>query len=125
MDKLVMGDLQLMEAPAEWIPGEMDTLMAGVRGYEDSAAAIGYSVYYYAEDMRMAEGMKIIRVDGVEPTDGTIGSEEYPLINPYFAVIAADTPEDDPTRILYDWMVSTDGQLVLEQQGYVPVRQEG
>ena len=123
MDKLVMGDLEMMEAPAEWIPGEMDTLMAGVRGYEDSASAIGYSVYYYAEDMRMAEGMKIISIEGVEPTDETIGSDTYPLINPYFAVISAEANE--PTRVLYDWLVRFDGQMVLEQQGYVPVNKEG
>ena len=123
MDKLVMGDLEMMDAPAEWIPGEMDTLMQGVRGYEDSASAIGYSVYYYAEDMRMAEGMKIISIEGVEPTDETIGSDTYPLINPYFAVISAEANE--PTRVLYDWLVSVDGQMVLEQQGYVPVNKEG
>lgn len=125
MDKLVMGELEMMQAPQEWIPGEMDTLMAGVRGYEDSAAAIGYSVYYYAEDMRMAEGMKIISVDGTEPTDDTIASDAYPLINPYFAVMGAENDADSPTRILYDWLVSADGQKVLESQGYVPVRQEG
>lgn len=123
MDKLVMGDLEMMEAPKEWIPGEMDTLMEGVRGYEDSAAAIGYSVYYYAEDMRMAEGMKILSIEGVEPTDKTIGSDTYPLINPYFAVISAEA--DENTRVLYDWLVSADGQMVLEQQGYVPVNKEG
>ena len=123
MDKLVMGDLEMMEAPKEWIPSEMDTLMEGVRGYEDSAAAIGYSVYYYAEDMRMAEGMKIISVEGIEPTDETIGSDEYPLINPYFAVISAEA--DENTRVLYDWLVSQDGQMVLEMQGYVPVSKEG
>lgn len=122
MDKLVMGDLAMMEAPAEWIPGEMDTLMEGVRGYEDSASAIGYSVYYYAEDMRMAEGMKIISIEGIEPTDETIGSDVYPLINPYFAVISAEAEEN--TRVLYDWLVSTDGQMVLELQGYVPVNKE-
>ena len=125
MDKLVMGDLEMMPAPQEWIPGEMDTLMAGVKGYEDSAAAIGYSVYYYAEDMRMAEGMKIISVDGIEPTDATIAADEYPLINPYFAVMGKETEADSPTRILYDWLISAEGQSLLESQGYVPVRQEG
>ncbi len=123
MDKLIMGDLEMMDAPVEWVTGEMYTLMKGVRGYEDSASAIGYSVYYYAEDMRMAEGMKIISIEGVEPTDATIGSDEYPLINPYFAVISAEANE--PTRVLYDWLVSADGQMVLEQQGYVPVNKEG
>lgn len=125
MDKLVMKDLEMMEAPAEWIPGEMDSLMRGVKGYEDTAAAIGYSVYYYANDMRMAEGMKIIGVEGVSPTDETIADESYPLINPYFAVIAADSAADSPTRILFDWLLGAEGQAVLKSQGYVPVGQEG
>lgn len=125
MDKLVMGELEMMEAPQEWIPGEMDTLMAGVKGYEDSAAAIGYSVYYYAEDMRMAEGMKILAVEGVAPTDETIAADAYPLINPYFAVIGGAAPADSPTRLLFEWLVSEDGQAVLESQGYVPVGTEG
>lgn len=121
MDKLVMGDLEMMEAPQEWIPGEMDSLMQGVRGYEDSAAAIGYSVYYYAEDMRMAEGMKIIAIEGVEPTDDTIADSTYPLINYYFSVIGAEAEESSPTRILFDWLRSAEGQSLLESQGYVPV----
>lgn len=125
MDKLVMGDLEMMQAPQEWVPGEMDTLMAGVKGYEDSAAAIGYSVYYYAEDMRMAEGMKILSVEGIAPTDETIAADKYPLINPYFAVISAEQAADSPARILYNWLVSPEGQAVLESQGYVPVGQEG
>ena len=121
MDKLVMGDLEMMEAPQEWIPGEMDSLMQGVRGYEDSAAAIGYSVYYYAEDMRMAEGMKILPITDVEPTDATIADGSYPLINYYFAVIGSYQEKDSPTRILFDWLQSADGQALLESQGYVPV----
>ena len=121
MNKLVMDGLEWMEAPEEWVPGEMDSLMRGVKGYEDTASAIGYSVYYYANDMRMAEGMKILKIEGVEPTDETIGDESYPLINPYFAVISADAAADSPTRLLFDWLLGADGQAVLESQGYVSV----
>jgi len=121
MDKLVMGDLEMMAAPQEWIPSEMDTLMQGVRGYEDSASAIGYSVYYYAEDMRMAEGMRILPIEGVEPTDATIADGSYPLVNYYFAVIGKEQEKDSPARILFDWLRSIDGQTLLESQGYVPV----
>jgi len=119
MQKLVMKDAQMAPAPQEMIPGEMDTLMTAVKGYADSANAIGYSVYYYANDMRMADGLKILKVDGIEPTDETIGDGSYPFVNPYFVVIADSTAADSPTQILHDWLLSDAGQTLLTGEGYV------
>lgn len=119
MLKLVMGDTPMMEAPAEYVAGDMGELMEVVRGYDNTASAIGYSVYYYANDMKMAEGLKIIAVDGVEPSAETIRAETYPHRNAYYCVIAADEPEDSPARILYNWMVSEEGQRLVEAEGYV------
>ena len=50
MKKLVMGDIPMMEAPAEYVSGAMGDLVEVVASYNDSAAAIGYTVYYYAHD---------------------------------------------------------------------------
>ena len=119
MKKLVMGDTPLMEAPKEFIPGSMGELMDTVKSYDGSANAIGYSVYYYAHDMEMARGLKLLKVDGVEPSKQTIRSGEYPHLNAYYCVIAHDTPADSPIRILYDWLVTEDGRRLLESEGYV------
>ncbi|MBR6120349.1 MAG: substrate-binding domain-containing protein [Oscillospiraceae bacterium] len=119
MKKLVMGDIPMMEAPPEFTPGDMGALMEAVKSYDASANAIGYSVYYYAHDMEMAQGLKLLKVDGVEPNKETIRSGEYPHLNAYYCVIAHDAPADSPTRILYDWLVTDDGQRLLESEGYV------
>ncbi|MBQ1371633.1 MAG: substrate-binding domain-containing protein, partial [Oscillospiraceae bacterium] len=119
MKKLVMGDTPLMEAPKEYMPGEMGALMEAVKSYDKSANAIGYSVYYYAHDMEMAKGLKLLKVDGVEPCKDTIRSGAYPHLNPYYCVIAHSAGKDSPTRILYDWLVTADGQKLLDQEGYV------
>ena len=119
MKKLIMGDTPLMEAPAEYYSGAMDELMSAVKSYDKSANAIGYSVYYYAHDMEMAQGLKLLKVDGVEPNRDTIRSGEYPYLNAIYCVIAHDTPADSPTRILYDWLMTPDGQSLLESEGYV------
>jgi ABC-type phosphate transport system substrate-binding protein len=124
MVKLVMGDTPMMDAPKDYIASAMGELMEVVRSYDNTANAIGYSVYYYANEMRMADGLKIIAVDGVEPSDETIRDGSYPHRNAYYAVIAADEAEDSPTRILYDWMVSPDGQRLVETEGYVSVTEE-
>ncbi len=119
MRKLVMGDLEMMEAPQEYIPGSMGELMSVVKSYDGSANAIGYSVYYYAHDMEMATGLKLLKVDGVEPSFESIRAEEYPHLNPYYCVIDHNTPVNSPTRILYDWLMSPEGQSLLEAEGYV------
>ncbi len=121
MVKLVMGDTPLMEAPAEYIATAMGELMEVVRSYDNSASAIGYSVYYYANDMRMAEGLKILSVDGVAPSAETIRSGEYPHLNAYYSVIASDEPADSPARILYDWLMTEEGQRLVAAEGYVSV----
>ena len=122
MKKLVMGDTPLMEAPEEYIPGSMGDLMAVVKSYDDTANAIGYSVYYYAHDMEMAKGLKLLKVDGVEPNRDTIRDESYPHLNAYYCVIAHDTPADSPIRILYDWLMTEDGQRLVAREGYVSTR---
>ena len=119
MKKLVMGDTPLMEAPEEYIPSSMGDLMTAVKSYDTSANAIGYSVYYYAHDMEMAQGLKLLKVDGVEPNKESIRSGEYPHLNAYYCVIAHSAPADSPIRILYDWLVTEDGQRLLEAEGYV------
>lgn len=119
MKKLVMGDTPLMQAPEEYYPGEMGMLMSAVKSYDKSANAIGYSVYYYAHDMEMAEGLKLLKVDGVEPNRDTIRSGEYPHRNAYYCVIAHDAPANSSTRILFDWLVTPDGQALLDAEGYV------
>ncbi len=121
MQKLVMDGLTMMEPPEDYMIDSMAGLMEAVRGYDNTAGAIGYSVYYYASDMRMAEGMKIIAVNGVEPSTQTIRSGEYPLCNPYYVAMAADTPQDSMIAILYNWILSEDGQRLVSQMGYASV----
>lgn len=121
MNRLVMRGSHMMEAPIGQIAGEMGALMEYVKSYEDSAAAIGYSVYYYANDMKMAEGLKIISVDGIEPSAETIRDGSYPHISEYYTVIAADEAQDSPARMMYDWLQGDEGQRLISDQGYVSV----
>lgn len=121
MKKLVMRDTPFMDAPSTYVVGSMMGLMEAVKEYDNSANAIGYSVYYYANDMEMAQGLKILSVDGVAPSAETIRSGEYPHRNAYYCVIPADAPEGSPNRILFDWLLSPQGQYLVAKEGYVSV----
>ena len=121
MEKHVMQGTPMMEAPEEYIVATMGGLMAAVKSYDNSAGAIGYSVYYYAEEMKAAQGLKLLKLEGVEPNPETIRSEEYPIVNPKYVVISAAAEEDSPTKQLYDWLLSEEGQRLIAAEGYVSV----
>jgi phosphate transport system substrate-binding protein len=122
MVKLVMKDLAMAEPPEGYTIAEMEGLITAVKSFDGSAQAIGYTVYYYADDMKMADGLKILAIDGVTPSDDTIAAKAYPFLNPYFTVISAKEPEDSPARILYNWLQTKEGQALVKREGYVPVK---
>ena len=125
MRNLVMGGIPLMEAPAEYVSGAMGDLIEVVASYNDSAAAIGYTVYYYAHDMGMADGLKLLAVDGVQPSAETIRARDYPFINESYVVIPAGLADDAPAKVLYNWLLSGEGQQLVAQEGYVSVLEGG
>jgi phosphate transport system substrate-binding protein len=126
MEKHVMAGLRMTDPPEAYAIEAMGELITAVRNYDGSASAIGYTVYYYANDMKMADGLKILAVNDIAPNDETIASGEYPFLNPYYTVISAGQPEDSPARILYEWLLSPEGQNLIKSEGYVPVAgQEG
>lgn len=118
---LVMKDLPLMDPPKDYVVDSMMGLIEAVAGYSDSPGAIGYTVYYYANDMKMAEGLKILSIDGVEPSADTIRAREYPFLNNYYVVMQAGLAEDAPASILYHWILSGEGQKLVSHEGYVAV----
>ena len=124
MKKLVMDGLEMIEPPLAYslVIDSMEGLMEAVRNFDGSPGAIGYSVYYYAEEMDMAGGLKLLAIDGVEPNPDTIQSGEYPLLNPKYVVIDAKTPANSPTRLLFDWILSEEGQRLVIYEGYVPAK---
>lgn len=122
MKAQVMQDVPMMDAPTELRPGDMGELVDEIASYRNTADSIGYSVYYYINEMYMREGLRLLKVNGVMPTNETIASGEYPYRQPFYAVIRADAPEDSPARLLFDWLQTEEGKALIESSGYVPGR---
>ncbi len=115
-------DLENTDAVSkEYVVGSMIGLLQAIANYQGKDEALGYTVYYYLTNMEAStlETSKLLAVDGVMPSNQTIASGEYPLSNQFYAVIPADTPENSPTRILYDWICSRQGRQIAEQENYV------
>ena len=121
MTNLVMMGEPMTDAPTELVRGELGDLVTAVSAFEDSPAAIGYMMYYYAHNMNMADGLKILSVDGVAPDADTIRNGSYPFLNNYYVVTDAGRPADDPAKLLYDWILGPDGQRLIAHEGYVSI----
>jgi phosphate transport system substrate-binding protein len=65
-----------------------------VTGVEGSPYAIGYFGYAYYEEN--ASRLKALAIDGVEPTEETAESNEYPLSRPLFIYSAQSIMEEKP-----------------------------
>lgn len=83
-----------------------------------SSEVLGYGFYNEAVLMGMADGYKILTVDGVEPTAETIASGEYPLCVDVLAGISASAASDSPERALWLWLQGGVGQAFISSQGY-------
>ena len=115
-----LGD-QLIDPPEELIVDSMIGLLEAVADYDNSENSLGYTVYYYLTNMETDKlsRSKILAVDGVEANNETIASGEYPYVNDFYVVIPADLPDDDPARILYNWICSDQVKELGERENYV------
>ncbi len=120
-DKIInLGD-DLIEPEKDQKVDSMIGLLEAVADYENSADALGYTVYYYLTNMEgeKLNTAKILAVDGVQPTNDTIASGQYPFVNDFYVVIPKNLPEDAPARVLYNWICSEQGRQLTAQEGYV------
>jgi phosphate transport system substrate-binding protein len=62
-------------------------------------------------------GIKLLAVDGVDPTPENIRNGSYPFTVDVYAVTAGTTNPN--AKKLVDWVVSDEGQSLIEQVGYV------
>jgi phosphate transport system substrate-binding protein len=122
--KLLMKDIVPMDAPMELRPAEMGMLIDELARYNNEGNALGYSVFYYASYMYQQPGLKMIAIDGVQPSDETIADGSYPLLNEYYLVIRADEPEDSPARQLRNWILTDEGRAAIIEAGYIPMPKE-
>ena len=120
-DALVMDG-----ADADGDDWAMNLYSSGMEGpfnqVTQDAAGIGYSVYYYEHFMAASPYTRLMAIDGVEPTFETISSGAYPWVTPVYAVCREGAPADSPGMRLLEWLLTDEGQSVVLESGYVPVR---
>ena len=88
--------------------------------------AMGYSIYYYFNNMDLFYNtkteLKLLEIDGVAPNDETIANGSYPLSSNSFIVIRKDTPADALSRKMAEFMLTERGQRCVEEAGFGKLR---
>ncbi|MCL1838237.1 MAG: substrate-binding domain-containing protein [Propionibacteriaceae bacterium] len=82
--------------------------------------AIGYSYRYYATTMYANPDVKLLKVDQIEPSIANIQNQSYPFTGDFYAVTNGEPTGN--TKLLIDWILSPQGQSLIEQTGYVPLQ---
>ena len=119
MLELVMKGIKMMKPVTENVSQTMAEIIDVISDYDNGKNAIGYSYYYYATTMYSSDTMKLLSVNGIKPTYENIQTGLYDIQTAYYAVIRKDEPENSDTRKLLNAMVSTRGQNVAKEAGYV------
>ena len=107
--------------PKEEVTLSMAGIIEYVSDYENGLDAIGYSYYYYANEMYYNENLKYLGINGVKPTYETIKDETYPILTAYYIVTRKDETNENVLKLKED-MLSKRGQEVATKAGYVPCK---
>jgi len=83
-------------------------------------SGIGYSFRFYMEDMVESDQVKMLSLNGVYPDKAHIKDRSYPIVTEFYAVYRKDNINPN-VKNLVDWLLSEDGQALIEAAGYVGI----
>ena len=85
-----------------------------------TGASIGFSFRYYMDGIVGNKSVKMLSLNGVYPSAENIQNGSYPIIAKFYAIYRADN-ENENVKILIDWIMSDEGQQLIEKTGYVRI----
>lgn len=115
----------LTRLPGSGSQSAMDAFMAGreIAAKPDFAvigATIGFSFRYYMDGIVGNEEVKMLSLNGVYPDAENIRNGSYPVISEFYAIHRADNENENVLRLI-EWILSEEGQSLIEQSGYVAI----
>lgn len=85
-----------------------------------AGASIGFSFRYYMDGIVENDNVKMLSLNGVYPSAENIRSRSYPIVTEFYAIYRADN-DNKNIPALIDWLLSKEGQKLIEESGYVPI----
>lgn len=124
MEQLVMKDIELMEPKEGYrISSGMGGLVEAVAEYENRTSSLGYTYYYYLNNLYRNDDIKVLKIDGISPDNENLRNKSYPFATAYYVVTAKGG--DSELMKLKDFIVSDKGQEIVKMAGYCTVNESG
>lgn len=98
----------------------MSDIIEKVSNYRSKSNSIGFSFRYYVEGIIQNLDIKMLSVNGVAPTAENIRNGQYPIVTPIYAVTYDENNNENVDKLL-DWILSEEGQYIIEETGYVGI----
>lgn len=83
--------------------------------------SIGFSFRYYMDGIVENDAVKMLSVNGVYPSAENIQNRSYPIVAQFYAIYRADNKNKN-IPVLIDWLLSAEGQNLIEKTGYVRIK---
>ena len=116
-----MKDVSLKEPIQVEMQAAMSGIIRQVADYYNEDGAIGYTFKYFLEGLNQEENVKILSIDGIYPTKENISNGSYPLVAGFYCVTVKGNDHEYIDDMI-DFILSDDGQTIIEETGYVPVK---
>ncbi|GAB4433250.1 MAG: PstS family phosphate ABC transporter substrate-binding protein [Anaerolineales bacterium] len=112
-------DAPILAASNTQLSEDDNILVQGVLGSPYAVGFFGYA--YYAEN---TDVLTVLSVDGVEPTQETVDSNEYPLSRPLFIYSDATILKEKPQVAAFVYFFLTEVNNEIGDVGYFPANDE-
>ena len=118
----IMGEIPIMEPLMENVVPDMGRMFERVSEYLNYPNAIGYSFLFFSTEMVRNNEIKLLSINGIMPSRETIITGEYIFSNTFYAITVGNETEN--TQKLIEWILSDEGQYLIEETGYIPINLE-
>ena len=115
----LMEGRQLIAAPTEDVVGGMGGIIARTASYRNYPNAIGYTFHFFATGMIANSDIRLLAIDGVDPSPDSIRDGSYPFTANFYAVTRGHHSAN--VQRLLGWIVSEQGQELVEKSGYTAI----
>lgn len=114
----IMGDTPIMKPLKEDVPEGMGGIIEQVADYRNYNNSIGFSFRFFVTGMKENPHIKLLAINGIEPSPKNIASGKYPFTASLYAITVKDNPKRAIQPFL-EWMQGPQGQEIVEKIGYI------
>lgn len=120
MMNVFMKDVKLKDPDTIEMISAMGGVVKQVKQYHNEKGAIGYTFRYFLEELNQEEGVKILSVDGIYPSVENIKNGSYPILADLVVSKLEDNDSENVDKLI-EFILSNDGQYIIEKTGYGPI----